>query len=273
VSAGAPAQGGGTPPGAPADTVVRTASLDVQVAKGGFSRAFSAAASVARDHGGFVVSAVMGQQVGPLPADVGGVGPTDTTVPGAGGTPSGTPAATGGESAPMDGTLELRVPGARFDDARRQLEGLGDLRGEQLSGQDAGGELADLGARITDLRAEQDGLRALAARTTSTTDLLQIQSQLAAVQQQLDGLLAQQANLADQVALASITIELSEPAPAPPAPQSVIDARLAQAGRGVEAVAGGTLVVLAYAAPVAVLAGIVALGVAGARRRRTVTPA
>jgi len=41
----------------------------------------------------------------------------------------------------------------------------------------------------------------------------------------------------------------------------------------VEAVAGGTLVVLAYAAPVAVLAGIVALGVAGARRRRTVTPA
>ncbi len=272
-----PGLGGGAAPAA--DTVVRTGALDVAVAKGGFGRAFSAAASIARDDGGFVVSAVTGDQGGPLPVDVGPVGPPSnsvgpvgppaTAVPSAGtgiAAPTTTPATDGG--APTAGTLEIRVPGTRFDDARRQLEALGSLRGEQLSGQDAGGQLADLSARIADLHAEQDGLRALAARATSTGDLLQIQAQLATVQQQLDGLQAQQANLANQVALASITISLSEPPPAAPAPPSVIDARLAQAGRGVEAVAGGTLVVLAYGGPLAVLGGLVALGLAGTRRRR-----
>jgi hypothetical protein len=168
------------------------------------------------------------------------------------------------------GTLVLRVPGTQFDKARVELEALGTLRGENLSGQDAGGQLADLNARLADLHAEQDGLRTMAQRAATTADLLAIQAQLAAVQQQIDGLTAQQNQLQNQVALASITITLHEavPAVASPPSRSILDARLAQAGRGVEAMTGGMLVVLAYAGPLVAVAGLVALGLLGVRRRR-----
>ena len=99
--------------------------------------------------------------------------------------------------------------------------------------------------------------------------LLQIDAQLGAVHQQLDGLLAQQANLADQVALASITLTMSEPVPPPPAPRTVLDTRVSQASHGVEAVAGGILVVVAYGGPLAAVAAVIAVIVAGSRRRRT----
>jgi hypothetical protein len=162
----------------------------------------------------------------------------------------------------------LRIPSTKFDDARQRLEGLGSLRGEQLSGQDAGGQLSDLAARLADLRAEQEGLRTMAANAGSTQALLQIQTQLAAVQQEIDGLAAQQATLQNQVALASLTVSLEEPAALPAPGRSVLATRLAQAGHGVEAMVGGIIVVLAYGGPIAVLLGLVGLAGIGWRRRR-----
>jgi hypothetical protein len=108
----------------------------------------------------------------------------------------------------------------------------------------------------------------MAARATSTGDLLQIEAQLGAVHAQLDGLLAQQAELGNQVALASITLTMAEPPPPAPAPRSVLSARAGQAGHALEAIAGGALVALAYLGPFALLAALVALLVTGSRRRR-----
>jgi hypothetical protein len=162
------------------------------------------------------------------------------------------------------------VPSAKFDDARRQLEALGSLRGENLSGQDAGGQLADLTAQLADLHAEQAGLRTMAQHATRTSDLLAIEAQLATVQQQIDGLTAQQAQLQNQVSLASITVTMEEATPIPSVPpaRSVLSARMAQAGHGIEAMTGGIVVVLAYSAPLVILAGLGALVVLGVRRRR-----
>lgn len=258
---------------APADTVVRNGSVDVEVAKGHFADAFSAAADVARQVGGFVVATQMSTDVRPVPLGA----PTPATpdlapapVPGPGGGVAIAPFPIVRSDIPS-GTLVLRVPGSRFDDARRSLEHLGTVRAEQLSGQDAGGQLADLGARLVDLHAAQDGLRALAAKASSTGDLLQIQSQLNTVQQQIDGINAQLDRLHNAVALATIDVRVTEPVPVLAAahPRSVLQLRLAQAGRGVESVVGGTIVAAAYAIPLAVL---VLLGVAvlsAARRRRT----
>jgi hypothetical protein len=50
--------------------------------------------------------------------------------------------------------------------------------------------------------------------------------------------------------------------------RSVLSARLAQAGHGVEAMTGGIVVVLAYSAPLAILVGLGGLVVLGIRRRR-----
>jgi len=285
VAAAAPASVGpaaAAAPVVPADTVVRTGSLDIEVGKGDFTSAFSAAATVARDEGGFVVTAEMGPagQPGPIatvpagiPDGITSVGPTEGTSQGDGTTtPTSIPGPTSisGGAAPTSGTLELRIPSSKFDDARLRLEALGSLRAEQLSGQDAGGQLSDLSARLADLGAEQDGLRAMAAKASSSDTILQIETQLAAVQQQIDGLTAEQATLQDQVALASLTVSIEEPAALAPPSRSILSTRVAQAGHGVEAVLGGIIVVAAYAGPIAVLLGLAGLGWAGWRRRRLV---
>ena len=260
AGAGVPAIGPpATQPAAPADTVVRTGSLDIQVAKHGFSSAFSAAADVARQAGGFVVTA----QSGPAPAvvDSGSGAAAGATVPAS---PS-----TGDTAAPTWGQLLIRVPGTHFDDARKQLEGLGTVGQEQLAGQDAGGQLADLTARLVDLHAQQEQLRALLKKTSNTADVLAIQSQIATIQQQIDGLTAQLNGLHNQVTLATLTVTVHEPPVVVPGPGSVLSQRIAQARRGVEAVLGGILVVLAYAGPLALLAGMGAVGVAAHRRRRS----
>jgi len=277
ATAPAPSSSGtvsGAASGAVSDNVVRTGSLDVEVAKGGFAKAFSSAAEMAQAAGGFIVSADMGagddvpSPVEPLPY---GVGPTISSAPASGATSALPDVSTSsGPGGPTWGTLVLRVPSARFDTVRRNLEGLGTLQNEQLEGEDAGGELADLGAQVTDLRAQLAGLRVLAAKATDTNDALAVQSQLASVQQQLDGLTSQQATLADQAALATITATISEPVPAAAAPAtpSVLARRWAEAGHAVTAVIGGMLVVVAYAAPILALLGLAGGALLGVRRRR-----
>jgi len=48
----------------------------------------------------------------------------------------------------------------------------------------------------------------------------------------------------------------------------VLSARAGQAGHALEAIAGGALVTLAYLGPFALLAALIALLIAGSRRRR-----
>ncbi|GAC1375486.1 MAG: hypothetical protein NVSMB4_03740 [Acidimicrobiales bacterium] len=284
-----------TPPASPVaeDTIARSGEVDVEVPKGRFADAFSAAADVARQFGGFVVITQVSSGTPPIAiredaasgVRSGGPAPAIAPAPGIGpypGPPSpypGPPVSWPPVSYPVppepgsvpSGTLVVRVPGSRFDDARRSFERLGHLRSEQLSGQDAGGQIVDSGARLADLHASQDALRAMAAKATSTTELLQIQSQLSNVSSQIAGLTAQLDRLHNAVALASITVRVSEPLPpvAAPRDRTVLDVRMAQAGRAVESVVGGTIVVLAYAAPLALLALLVAgLVTLVARRRR-----
>ncbi|GAC1541860.1 MAG: hypothetical protein NVS3B12_29610 [Acidimicrobiales bacterium] len=287
------------------DTIARSGEVDVEVPKGRFAAAFSAAADVARQFGGFVVSTQLwsgqlwsgqlwsGQASSGIPpigiredpaSGVRGGAPAPAIAPAPGvgpypGPPSpypGPPVRWPPASYPVppevpSGTLVVRIPGSRFDDARRSFEGLGHLRAEQLSGQDAGAQIADSDARLVDLHASQDALRTMAAKATSTTELLQIQSQLSNVSSQIAGLTAQLDRLRSEVALASITVRVSEPLPPVVAPRgrTVLDVRMAQAGRASESVVGGTIVVLAYVAPLALLvAGLISLV---ARRRRAST--
>jgi len=259
----------GSPDLATADTapkVVRTGQVSLDVAKGGLQSAFDRVAAIAQDLGGFVVTSSIGAPTPePLPQPVpDGIDPSVSV-------PSSQPA-----PSIANGSLDLRVPSDRFDAARRAIEGVGSkVVSEQLSGNDASGQLVDLGARITDLQSEEAALRAIAARATTSADLLAVQPQLFEVRGQIEQLQAQQARLSNEVALASIHVELSEAgaASSASAPRRVAHASTlardwSRAGAGLQAVIGGMLVVLGYALPLAVLGLLIGFPVAAMRRRR-----
>jgi hypothetical protein len=203
--------------------VVRTASLRIEVAGGDFRRTVREATSLASALGGFVAA-------------------------------SETSSFEDGEGV---AELTLRVPVARFDDARERLSSLGELERESIEGRDVTGELVDLDARLRTLRAEEDALNAILAAARNVGDLLAVRGQLTGVRQQIEQLAAQQASLADRAEHSTITATIHEPRGArrpgdDPDPWGLAKA-LRTAVDAAEAVVGAMVVALGFATPLLVL--------------------
>ena len=208
--------------------IVRTATMRVEVEKGAFRKAFASVATIASSLGGFVGSST---------------------------------SAAGDDDGGDAGTLVVRVPSDRFDDARRQLQDLGELRSEELRGEDVGAQLTDLDARLRNLRAQEEAIRALMTKAKDVPETLAVQNQLGTVREQIEQLAAQQARLTDSVALSTLTIELSEPGASTGGDEpSALVRAWRQAVDGFESVIAGTIVAVGYLLPIALLA-LLAYGV------------
>jgi hypothetical protein len=182
--AGGVAAGPSAVPAAQAD-VILSGSMTVMVGRGGVGHAFEAASDDATSAGGFVASS--NSQL------------TGTSDPFA--------------------DLVLRVPAASFDEVTGDLGGLGKVEQQQLQGEDVTGQVIDLGARIANLQSEQSALRQLMTRAGSIPDILTVENQLFSVEQQIEELTAQKSGLANQVAYATLTLDLvTVPPPAKPSP-------------------------------------------------------
>ena len=233
-----PPVGGGSlvVPGAP--RVVRTADLRVKVAEGGFGPAFDRVASLAAANGGFVSSSTTA---------------TNDDV--------------------RSGELTVRVPADRFDAMRQSLSGLGEVEGQAIRGEDVSGQLVDFEARLKSLQVQEDALRVLTGQAKAVGEVLQVQSSLFSVRQQIEQLKAQKANLEQATSLATLQLSLYEPGALgvvrPGRNEPSLARSFEQAVEGMLAVLGGMIVVVGYLVPVA---GLGLLGWAGSRvlRRRPV---
>jgi hypothetical protein len=222
--------------------IVKRADVRVEVKEGGFRAAFERAAAVAGAHGGFVASST-----------------------------SRTASDKDDEPDPASGTLVLRVPAAAFDAVRADLADLGEVASEVIDGEDVGGQLVDLDARIRSLQVEEEALRALMGKAKTVGETIEVQQQLTRVRQQIEQAAGQRGTLADAAALATIRADLFEPGvevrTEPGDPNPVAEG-LRDAVDGSMAVLGGTLVVLGYLLPFGLLAGLGWAGWRMAARRR-----
>ena len=228
---GGPAQ---VVPGSP--RIVRTADVRVKVDEGGFNAAFDRVASVAAANGGFVSSS-----------------------------------STGSVDDARSGTLTVRVPADRFDTVRLALNELGDVESQSIRGDDVSGQLVDYEARLRSLQAQEESLLVLVGRATAVGEVLQVQSTLFGVRQQIEQLKAQKANLEQSVSLATLQVSLFEPGAAgatrPVDDQPSLARSFEEAVDGMVSVVGGMIVVLGYLIPIAVL-GLVVWGASRVLRRR-----
>ena len=230
-------------PGLPplGQAVVKTADLTIEVAKGTFADAFDSAALVAGRFGGYVESSSMA----------------------------------GAES--RTGTLTLRVPSARFDEAMSELRGLGKVKQEAVSGQVVTQEFVDLEARLRTWQAQEAVLLGLMEEATTVDATLRIQRELQDVQFRIEQIKGQLRVLEDRTELATIHVSMREPG-APIVPKGKpADARpsLGQAWEravdGVLEVAYVTIVGLGYLVPLTLL-GLMVWGVVRRVTRRTGVP-
>lgn len=238
TGAGGAAAPAGGPSAAPADPkIVKNATVRVEVGKDGFRKAFESASRVAGAHGGFVVSSESSTE----------------------------------SEADSHGVLVLRVPAASFDAVRADLAGLGKVKDERITGEDVGGRIVDLDARIRSLQVQEEALRTLMGKAKTVGETIEVQNQLTAVRQQIEQHAGEKARLEDAAALATVRAELFEPgapAKADEPESSPLRQAVTEAVEGAETVVAGTIIVLGWMIPLALLAGLAAAGWLAARRRR-----
>ncbi|MFJ4918550.1 DUF4349 domain-containing protein [Streptomyces sp. NPDC088725] len=181
--AGAPAPGGTpgqTSKSAPAPSgvhVIRTASLSVRVKD--TRKAVAFARSSAGEAGGFVEN--------------------ETT--------------TRDPDKQVTSRVVLRVPQGAYDRVMDQLAGNGTLLARKADAKDVTGQVVDTDSRVKSQRASVDRVRKLMDQADSIADVVTLESELSTRQSALESLLAEQASLKDRTTLATITLNLSEPAP------------------------------------------------------------
>jgi Domain of unknown function (DUF4349) len=176
-----------------------------------------------------------------------------------------------GERQSRSATLEVKVPAARYDGAVGALDSVGRVTSSTTTTEDVGEEFVDVGARVENARRlEQRLVSLLAQRTGKLEEALAVERELARVREEIERYEGRLRFLRSRVAMSTIAVTLYEPGPLVGQPgTNPIVAALRQSWRNfVGAVAGGIELAGALA-PVALVLGLVGIGVRRWWRRRT----
>ncbi|HSK15607.1 MAG TPA: DUF4349 domain-containing protein [Gaiellaceae bacterium] len=217
--------------------VILTAALTVAVPRDEFEGTIARARTIATGLGGFVV---------------------------------GSSASQGDERRLVQGLLVVRVPERSYARTLERFSDLGTVEALEEDGQDVSQELVDLEARARHLDAVERRLLELLDRADSVAEALTVQGQLNEVQLQLEQARGRLRHLEDQVAYATITLEVHEAQVEAAATGGggwgIVDA-WRTAGHGFVTVVGWMLIAAATVAPFLLVGGLALLAARIAGRR------
>jgi hypothetical protein len=170
-------------------------------------------------------------------------------------------------------TLRLRVPAGRFETVVATLEDRTTVVDVVTRSKDVTTEVIDVDARIRTQEVSLRRLRAFLGRTGDVSELVRVESEIARREASLRSLRAQQAYLADQTSLATLTVRMSTPEPTVTEERPLTEgfgAGLAAGWRGLVTTFAVAATALGAALPfLALLAAVAVPAWLLARRRRT----
>ena len=111
------------------------------------------------------------------------------------------------------GNVTVRVPAKQYQPTLARIAKLGKVLEKQESGQDVTEEYVDLEARIRNLKREEQAFLAVLNKASKVPDILAVENELGRVRGQIEQATGRIQYLQNQVALATITVRLSEPTP------------------------------------------------------------
>jgi hypothetical protein len=165
-------------------------------------------------------------------------------------------------------TLVIKLPPAQVEALIGGLDQAGVVRSISQSAQDVTEQLVDLDVRLSNARKSVENVREFMDRATDLKDLVTLEGELTRRQTELEQLEAQQRNLADRVALSTVTIEILpiEDLPAVEADPGIADA-FSDGWSAFASFVFGIGYVLAVLLPFLVLAALLGLAIWYVRRR------
>jgi hypothetical protein len=176
--------------------------------------------------------------------------------------------------------LTLRIPSEHFEDALRELDGLGKVQDRKTKTDDVTTEVIDVDARIRTEQVSLDRLRGFLAKANDVDAMIRLESEIASREANLASLQAQQRYLDDQTSMSTLVLTMHVPSGVAPPPAK--DDPLKDAGfltglqNGWDALLGVLLVVatvLGAVLPFAVVIALVGLpALLWLRRHRPAAP-
>ena len=112
------------------------------------------------------------------------------------------------------GSVTIRVPAKQYQPLLSQISKLGKVLQKQQSGQDVTEEFVDLQSRLRNLNREEQAFLAVLGKANKVTDILAVENELSRVRGQIEQATGRIQFLKNQVDLATITVQLTEPMPA-----------------------------------------------------------
>jgi hypothetical protein len=116
-------------------------------------------------------------------------------------------------SVPLRASVTVRVPAGTYQAFIADAAKLGTVLYQSESSDDVTQQHVDMQARIDNLKAEQTRLRQMFAKASKVADMLAIEQELTRVQGDIESMQAQLTYLERQAAMATVTLELTEPTP------------------------------------------------------------
>jgi hypothetical protein len=123
-----------------------------------------------------------------------------------GGTISQEETSTGDDGKTATSRMVLRIPSKDFNKVTQELEGVADLISSSSGSEDVTTQVIDNEVRIRAQTKSLERIEALLAQATNLREVVAIESQLTRRQADLDSLKSQQAYLADQTTLSTVTV-------------------------------------------------------------------
>ena len=163
---------------------------------------------------------------------------------------------TGGRDQIRQATLELKIPGPRYEEAVGSLSNIGKVETVTSNAQDVGEEFVDVTARVNNARRLEDRLISLLANRTGKLDeVLRVERELARVREEIERYEGRLRYLTSRAAMSTLSITVHEPAPilGNNPGENPIAAALRRAWRNFIALLAGTIASLGVLIPLALV--------------------
>lgn len=180
-----------------------------------------------------------------------------------------------GDLTATQGTITVRVPAERLDEALRAIKAdVIEVRSENISGEDVTQQYVDLQSRLRNLEAAEEQLQEIMGSATSTEDVMMVFNQLVQVRGEIESVKGQMQYFEQSARLSAITLELIADAAAQPLqiagwhPEGTAKAAVEALIRALQFLADAGIWAVICIVPIGLILGLPAYFVIRAIRRR-----
>ncbi|MCX9026525.1 MAG: DUF4349 domain-containing protein [Candidatus Methanoperedens sp.] len=157
-----------------------------------------------------------------------------------------------------NGRMTIKVPQKNFYSAIAQIEVLGTEKSREISGQDVTEEWIDVGARLDNLKKQEARFQEILKNASTVKDVLDVERELERVRGEIESLTGRMNYLNQSVEMATITVNVNEPAPIAGEGWGITDA-LREAAAGFIGSINGLIVFIGYILPIVIFIAIIVL--------------